>query len=64
MNERMRAWSWLAHTRFEYSRALLARGGKQDTTHARELRGMALAAAERLGMFGLTRRIARLDTRN
>jgi hypothetical protein len=58
MNERMRASSWLAHTRFEYSRALLARGRKRDRIRALELRGMALATAERLGMGGLTQRIA------
>ncbi len=58
MDERMKAWPWLAHTRFEYSRALLARDRKGDRVRARELRGMALAAAERLGMGGLSRRIS------
>jgi class 3 adenylate cyclase/tetratricopeptide (TPR) repeat protein len=64
MDERMKAWPWLAHTRFEYSRALLVRGRKKDSVRARELRGMALAAAERLGMGGLTQRIARVDSPN
>jgi tetratricopeptide (TPR) repeat protein len=57
MDERMKAWPWLAHTRFEYARALLARDQKGDRVHALELRGMALAAAERLEMGGLSRRI-------
>jgi tetratricopeptide (TPR) repeat protein len=61
MDERMKAWPWLAHTRFEYSRALLTRGRVQDRTRAQELRGVALAAAERLGMEGLCRRAARAD---
>ena len=61
MDERMKAWPWLAHTRFEYSRALLARGREQDRTRAQELRRMALAAAERLGMGGLGRRAAGAD---
>jgi hypothetical protein len=58
MDERMKAWPWLAHTRFEYAQAMLARGRKQDKTRAGELRSMAMAAAERLGMGGLTRRIS------
>jgi tetratricopeptide (TPR) repeat protein len=58
MNERMKAWPWLAHTRFEYSRALLARDRNGDRVRAFELRGMALAAAERLGLGGLSRRIS------
>jgi class 3 adenylate cyclase/tetratricopeptide (TPR) repeat protein len=61
MDERMKAWPWLAHTRFEYSRALLARDRKKDSVRARELCGMALAAAERLGMGGLMRRVASVD---
>jgi hypothetical protein len=58
MDERMKAWPWLAHTRFEYSRALLARDRKGDRVRAFELRNMALAAAERLGMGRLSRRIS------
>jgi tetratricopeptide (TPR) repeat protein len=58
MDERMKAWPWLAHTRFEYSRALLASGRKKDKSRAHELRARALAAAERLGMGRLTHRIS------
>jgi tetratricopeptide (TPR) repeat protein len=58
LDERMKAWPWLAHTRFQYSQALLTRGRREDKTRAQELRSMALAAAERLGMGNLTRRIA------
>jgi hypothetical protein len=58
MDERMKAWPWLAHTRFEYSRALLARDRNGDRVRAFELRNMALAATERLGMGDLGRRIS------
>lgn len=58
MDERMKGWPWLVHTRFEYARALLSRGRKQDIVRAQELRGMALAGAERLGMTSLSRCIA------
>jgi hypothetical protein len=60
LDERMKGWPWLAHSRFEYAQALMARGKKQDIIRAQELRGMALAGAERLGMTGLSRRIASL----
>jgi len=57
MEERMRAWPWLAHTRCEYADMLLARGWQQDTLRARELREMSLAAADRLEMGRLRQRI-------
>jgi class 3 adenylate cyclase/tetratricopeptide (TPR) repeat protein len=60
MNERLKAWPRLADTRFEYARMLLARGRKGDSVLALELRSMAIAAAERMGMGGLLHRKARL----
>jgi class 3 adenylate cyclase len=57
MEERMRAWPWLAHTRCEYADMLLARGWQQDTVRAGEFRQMSLAAADRLEMGGLRQRI-------
>jgi hypothetical protein len=57
MEERMKAWPWLAHTRSEYAGMLLARGWQQDTLRARELREMSLAAADRLEMGRLRQRI-------
>jgi tetratricopeptide (TPR) repeat protein len=57
MEERMRAWPWLAHTRCEYADMLLARGWRQDTVRAGEFRQMSLAAADRLGMGALRQRI-------
>jgi hypothetical protein len=57
MEERMKAWPWLAHSRSEYASALLARGRARDLARAGELRDMALAAADRLGMTGLRRRM-------
>jgi tetratricopeptide (TPR) repeat protein len=50
MEERMRAWPWLAHTRAEYAAMLVARGDRRDDARAAELREMALAAADRLEM--------------
>jgi class 3 adenylate cyclase/tetratricopeptide (TPR) repeat protein len=60
MNERLKAWPRLADTRFEYARMLLARDRKGDSVLASELRSMAIAAAERMGMGGLLHRKARL----
>jgi class 3 adenylate cyclase/tetratricopeptide (TPR) repeat protein len=59
-NERLKAWPRLAWTRFEYARMLLARGRKDDSVLAAELRSMAVAAAERMGMGLLLQRNAKL----
>jgi class 3 adenylate cyclase len=59
-NERLKAWPRLAWSRFEYARMLLARDAKGDSVLATELRGMALAAAERMGMGNLLKRNATL----
>jgi class 3 adenylate cyclase len=57
LEQRMRAWPWLAHTRCEYAEMLLARGRPHDRVRAEELREMSLAAADRLGMGRLRQRI-------
>ena len=57
LEEKMRAWPWLAHTRHEYAAMLLARGRPQDRVRAEELRDMSLAAADRLGMGRLRQRL-------
>ncbi len=62
-NERLKAWPRLAWTRFEYSRMLLARGRNGDSVLAGELRSMAIAAAERMGVGSLLQRNAKLDVR-
>ncbi|HEY7622551.1 MAG TPA: AAA family ATPase [Solirubrobacteraceae bacterium] len=51
------AATWLAHTRFELARVLLERG---DATLGRALLESAAAEAQRLGMRGLSARIAAL----
>ncbi|HYD04928.1 MAG TPA: hypothetical protein VEC60_04345, partial [Reyranella sp.] len=61
MNERMKAWPRLANTRLAYARMLLARGRNEDRFRASELRGMAVAAAERMGMKSILQRNAQLD---
>jgi hypothetical protein len=48
-------------TRFEYALMLLARNRKGDSVLASELRSMAIATAERIGMRGLLHRNARLS---
>ena len=60
MNEPLKAWPRLADTRFEYARMLLARDRKGDSVLASELRSMAIAAAERVGMHSLLHRKTRL----
>ena len=57
IEEKMRAWPWLAHTKYEYAGMLLARGRPQDRVRAAELRDMSLAAADRLGMGRLRQRL-------
>jgi hypothetical protein len=61
LEERMKAWPWLAHTRCEYAVMLLARGRPQDRVRIAELREMSLAAADRLGMARLRQRILSID---
>jgi class 3 adenylate cyclase/tetratricopeptide (TPR) repeat protein len=61
MNEKMKAWPRLANTRLAYARMLLARGRNEDRVHASELRSMAVAAAERMGMKSILQRNAQLD---
>jgi hypothetical protein len=62
--ERMSAHPYLARTRYEYGRALLARGAAGDAAAAREQFESACVSAEALGMTGLVRlaqaRLARM----
>ncbi|TMJ24785.1 MAG: hypothetical protein E6G95_17480 [Alphaproteobacteria bacterium] len=62
MNEKMKAWPRLANTRLAYARMLLARGRNEDRLRASELRSMAVAAAERMGMKSIIQRNAQLDS--
>jgi hypothetical protein len=61
MNEKMKAWPRLATTRLAHARMLLARGRNEDRLRASELRSMAVAAAERMGMKSILQRNAQLD---
>lgn len=61
MNEQLKAWPRLANTRLAYARMLLARGRNEDRLRASELRSMAVAAAERMGMKSILQRNAQLD---
>jgi len=56
-NRRLGAHGWLAHTRRDYARMLLARGRSGDAGRARLLLDAAGAAARELGMVWLERRV-------
>ncbi|HTJ91804.1 MAG TPA: AAA family ATPase [Pararobbsia sp.] len=57
LDERLRAWPWLAHDRYEYALMLSARGNAEDRTRASRLLADALAAAKDLNMLALAERI-------
>ncbi len=57
LNRRMGAWTWLAHTAFQYGRLLSASG---DAARAEPLLGEAAALAETIGMPALRSRIEAL----
>jgi hypothetical protein len=57
MDERLRAWPWLAHSRHEFAVMLSARNRKADRARAADLLSNAAAAAKELKMFGLLERI-------
>jgi class 3 adenylate cyclase/tetratricopeptide (TPR) repeat protein len=48
--------TWLAHTRYEWARMLLARRAPGDGEQARELLGQAVATARELGLGNVERR--------
>jgi tetratricopeptide (TPR) repeat protein len=58
IDERLRAWPWLAHGRHEYALMLAARNGVGDRERAQHLLVDAVAAAKELKMFALVERIA------
>jgi TolB-like protein/class 3 adenylate cyclase/tetratricopeptide (TPR) repeat protein len=58
MNERLRAWPWLAHTRHEYGLMLLARNRAKDQRRAADLIASASATARELNMSALVESIA------
>ena len=51
---------WLAHTRLEWARMLLARGAPSDVEQAREMLSQVLATARELGMGNVERRTVTL----
>jgi tetratricopeptide (TPR) repeat protein len=58
MDERLRAWPWLAHSRHEYALMLTDRNRIEDRARAQDLLALAAAEARRLGMFALVERIS------
>jgi DNA-binding CsgD family transcriptional regulator len=61
LNERLGARTWLAHTRYQHARMLLARAGSDDRSRARVVLGEALGLASSIGMSRLVARISALD---
>jgi class 3 adenylate cyclase/tetratricopeptide (TPR) repeat protein len=57
MDERLRAWPWLAHGRHEFALMLAARNRVEDRTRARDLLATAATTARELNMFALVERI-------
>jgi phosphohistidine phosphatase SixA len=57
VNSRLRAATWVAHTKHDYARVLTQRGRRADQASARALRSDALATARSLGLDALARAI-------
>jgi tetratricopeptide (TPR) repeat protein len=62
-NARMEAWTWLAHTQFQYADMLLVRGRSIDRERAFALLDSALATTHRLGMRALEQKASALLNR-
>jgi hypothetical protein len=60
MDERLHAWPWLAHTKYEYAVMLRERGRPRDRDRAETLLASAAASAERIGMSRLQQNIRSL----
>jgi len=50
MNERLEARPWLARTKFEYARSLLARGSPHDREQAAAMLAEARTSAAAIGL--------------
>jgi class 3 adenylate cyclase/tetratricopeptide (TPR) repeat protein len=57
MDERLNAWPWLAHSKYEYAVMLRERGRPQDRDRAETLLASAAASAERIRMPRLQQNI-------
>jgi tetratricopeptide (TPR) repeat protein len=60
MDERLNAWPWLAHAKYEYAVMLRERGRPRDRDRAGTLLASAAASAERIGMPRLQQNIRSL----
>jgi class 3 adenylate cyclase/tetratricopeptide (TPR) repeat protein len=61
MNGRMEAWTWLAHTQYQYAAMLFKRLEPGDRDRAFALLDSAQVTAQRLGMNALVEKIAKLS---
>ena len=55
VNDGIRAWPLVAHTRYDFASLLLARAQPGDRERALELLGQVLATADEMGMKSLAR---------
>jgi class 3 adenylate cyclase/tetratricopeptide (TPR) repeat protein len=62
-DERLQAWPWLAHTKYEFALMLHNRGGQRDHDRANALLAAASASTERFGMAALQAKIQSLAAR-
>ena len=62
IEERIGAPAWLARTRLEWARMLLARNGPGDAERGRNLVSQALETAQKLGLGTIERRAVELLT--
>jgi hypothetical protein len=60
VHERVGAVAWLARTRLEWARMLLARSGPGDPERAREVLDQALASARTFGLANIEHRATQL----
>jgi DNA-binding CsgD family transcriptional regulator len=60
LNARIGANTWLAHTRLEYARMVLARGGAADGQRAAGLLGDAVSAAQAFGLPNVLAKVTAL----
>jgi class 3 adenylate cyclase/tetratricopeptide (TPR) repeat protein len=61
LDERLHAWPWLAHSKYQFGSMLLTRGRAKDRERAATLLGEASATTERLAMPALQRKIRALE---
>jgi transcriptional regulator with XRE-family HTH domain/tetratricopeptide (TPR) repeat protein len=63
MDTRLKAWPWLAHSQYEYSTMLFAKGVASDRARAFSLLDLAVSAAKKMNMNYLLQKITTFQKR-